>query len=316
MERLLKPAILTAQPNSEGGQTIYKHWKKTFQNFLGEAPRSHEEVRSKSLEILQNYVNGEVFQLIDGCGTHDEAIQKLDDFYITKKSELFSRYKLTSRKQQPSESLEQYIQALELLARNCTFESVTSAEYKAEALLSAFILGVASPEICKRILEKDMVVYTEALSIARSIDLAHRNAQSISGAVDSTITTPSHPVTAALQSTCQVCHHSMEETSVMTTPEEVTAAMRRKCFFCGYEYHSRNRCPAKDKKCDKCGKMGHFSQVCKTNGRRNTVSGPSKLSGAMISQSFLQTTLQNDISYEDRYCNLTSDCKNPDVPLP
>ena len=38
----------------------------------------------------------------------------------------------------------------------------------------------------------------------------------------------------------------------------------KKCFFCGNDFHKRNDCPAKEAKCNSCGKMGHFRAVCKS----------------------------------------------------
>ena len=38
----------------------------------------------------------------------------------------------------------------------------------------------------------------------------------------------------------------------------------RTCCFCRLAYHLRNRCPAKEAKCFTCGKVGHFSKVCRS----------------------------------------------------
>jgi len=34
------------------------------------------------------------------------------------------------------------------------------------------------------------------------------------------------------------------------------------CLYCGYSYHDRRDCPARDKICYNCGKKGHFSRAC------------------------------------------------------
>jgi len=39
------------------------------------------------------------------------------------------------------------------------------------------------------------------------------------------------------------------------------------CMFCNNERHPRNLCPAKDKTCHNCNKIGHFSRAC-LNGKR------------------------------------------------
>jgi len=50
------------------------------------------------------------------------------------------------------------------------------------------------------------------------------------------------------------------------------AANHKLCFFCGRSYHLRIKCPAKNATCHKCGKSGHFSNVCK--GFSNITSKP------------------------------------------
>ena len=44
----------------------------------------------------------------------------------------------------------------------------------------------------------------------------------------------------------------------------------RQCYFCGDALHTggRKQCPAKDKRCHKCGKVGHFQKVCQSKERK------------------------------------------------
>ena len=35
------------------------------------------------------------------------------------------------------------------------------------------------------------------------------------------------------------------------------------CGFCGRSRHPREECPAKEKKCNNCGTVGHFSTKCR-----------------------------------------------------
>ena len=39
----------------------------------------------------------------------------------------------------------------------------------------------------------------------------------------------------------------------------------RQCFFCSRAYHKRRYCPAINSTCFSCGKIGHFSRVCRSN---------------------------------------------------
>lgn len=38
----------------------------------------------------------------------------------------------------------------------------------------------------------------------------------------------------------------------------------KKCAFCGYDQHSKTNCPAQGKTCNKCGRLNHLEQVCRS----------------------------------------------------
>ena len=51
--------------------------------------------------------------------------------------------------------------------------------------------------------------------------------------------------------------------------------MQVKCCFCGNCCHPRLKCPARDAVCNKCGRQGHFSKVCKSPKSVNNSTGTS-----------------------------------------
>lgn len=51
------------------------------------------------------------------------------------------------------------------------------------------------------------------------------------------------------------------------------APNRGKCGFCGNQPHQRDKCPAKDKECRTCSKMGHFASVCRSGSGKNRHQG-------------------------------------------
>lgn len=54
--------------------------------------------------------------------------------------------------------------------------------------------------------------------------------------------------------------------SVATHPQNSTYRQpTRNCYFCGRRAsHPQTRCPAYGKKCNKCGKLNHFANVCRS----------------------------------------------------
>ena len=55
-------------------------------------------------------------------------------------------------------------------------------------------------------------------------------------------------------------------------PEKPTKLKKVDCNCCGAPNWSRqHECPARGKKCAKCGKIGHFAKFCRTNKKGNHI---------------------------------------------
>ena len=52
--------------------------------------------------------------------------------------------------------MDNFVNRLMILAKDCSFEDVTAIEYKKESVLQSFISGLEDPFIRQRILEKDV----------------------------------------------------------------------------------------------------------------------------------------------------------------
>ena len=46
--------------------------------------------------------------------------------------------------------------------------------------------------------------------------------------------------------------------------KEEQSQSKEACGYCGRSKHPRADCPAKEKECNKCGKVGHFGNVCRS----------------------------------------------------
>ncbi|XP_069957120.1 uncharacterized protein [Cherax quadricarinatus] len=245
MERLLKPERLDCDPSLSTAAQEWKHWFKTFENFLGALPKEDLD----KLSLLINFA-------ISECNTYEDAIKTLKSQYIKPTNEIFAHYLLATRRQQIDESLEEYLQALKILGKDCHFQAVTAAQYCEESIRDAFISGLQSPIIRQRLLENKTLDLAAAFDQARALDSAQKNSEVYS------TTQPSRVVSAAIpdQDSCN---------EVTVEPASVTAAAGTVYFFCGFSRHPRPKCPAREAMCHKCHKKGHFPKVCHALKSRN-----------------------------------------------
>ena len=100
------------------------------------------------------------------------------DIYVKKKSYIFSRHLLQTRKQNQGESLDQYLQVLRILAKYCKLEAVTAIEYRDDTIRDSFINGLQSNYIRQRFFGvRELDLKTE-LKQARAMEMAHNLAGS------------------------------------------------------------------------------------------------------------------------------------------
>jgi RNase H-like domain found in reverse transcriptase/Integrase core domain/Reverse transcriptase (RNA-dependent DNA polymerase)/Aspartyl protease len=252
MDRFLRPDRLDADPHASSAAQEFTHWFKTFENFLNVLP---PEGLNK-LSVLTNYVSPKIYGNIADCTTYDAAIDALKALYVKPPNEIFARHCLATRRQKAGESLDEYLQALKSLSKDCNFKNVTAAQYQEEAIRDAFISGLQSLLIRQRLLENRTLDLATMFDQARALDTAQKNSELYSTSLESSIV-------------AGVSKSSDENLSRDEAPP-TAAAVDGKCFFCGYSKHPRSKCPAREATCNKCQKKGHYAKVCRSSSSQSS----------------------------------------------
>ena len=168
----MKPSKLNVDPNSAKATKHFKHWLKTFTNFVTRclaAPQADGVPKPNKLEILRAYISAEVYELIKDLDSYDTAIAKLKASFIKTQNVIFYRHQLATRKQKDGESLEEFLQALHVMSKDCSLRNVSAEEYRLDLVRDAFINGLASHHIRQRLLESNELTFDQAFNQARSL---------------------------------------------------------------------------------------------------------------------------------------------------
>ena len=174
MERVLRPDRFDTDPNSSAATQEWKHWHKTFSNYI-EAISSHDP---NKLNVLVNFLSPRIYAYISDCSTYETALETLSALYIKPKNEVFARHLLASRRQKPGETLDEFLQALKSLSADCNFKAVTAERHKEEFIRDAFISGLRSQQIRQRLLENKTLELSAAFDQARALDVAQQSLES------------------------------------------------------------------------------------------------------------------------------------------
>ncbi|KAI5721077.1 hypothetical protein M8J77_015726 [Diaphorina citri] len=146
MEKYLRPERFDVEPTSASADKEWLHWKKTFENFL-----SH----MKDATAADN-------------ATYTGALSALEALYVKPKNVIYARHCLATRQQNTGETVDQYLQVLKHISKDCKFEPVTAQLYKEEYIRDAFISGLSSARIRQRLLENTTLTLDEAFNQARA----------------------------------------------------------------------------------------------------------------------------------------------------
>ena len=177
MDKVLRPERFEADPSSNLAFKEWLHWGRTFVNFLSVLPAEGLD----KLSVLANYLSPTIFQHIEDSTDYDAAMEILESLFIRPKNEIFARHVLATRRQQVSETLDEYLQALKTLSKDCNFKNVMAAQYCEESIRDAFITGLQSNHIRQRLLENKTLALKTMFEQAMALELAMRSSESYTG---------------------------------------------------------------------------------------------------------------------------------------
>ncbi len=248
-------------------KTPFDAWEKLFQNYLlaiGGEEFSAERKRALLIHCLGTEGQRIYNTLPLTADTYNGSLQALKQFFSPKLNVVSERYRFRQRGQAVGESTDHYVAALRELVRTCAF-----GDMEHEMVRDQIVEKTCMPRIRERLLLEPELTLEKSLTIARQIEAAVADAKVIAEGESKHV--------SAIQKQTNV-NSRMQKSKQRSKPREDRRIKgQQQCYRCGSTHHLANdkSCPAKDCKCRMCGKIGHFSKVCKSSSKSvNEVSLP------------------------------------------
>ncbi|XP_070167571.1 uncharacterized protein [Polyergus mexicanus] len=168
--------------------------------------------------------------------------ERFDGFFNGRKNIIYERAKFNMKVQSPRESMEDFITDLCKLADSCEYEN-----FREQLIRDRIVVGVADCRLSERLQLIDGLDYKKAVEVARSYEAVQKQNQLLRSEVAGAGT---------------VVNRVQKKSNVR---KEKTYSTPWKCFGCGSDKkHAKKACPARNTKCNKCIKVGHWAKVCKS----------------------------------------------------
>ena len=149
MDKALRPERFGVIPDTPTAAKEFKHWLKTFDYYCEALPQDG----LNKLRVLTNFVSPAIYDYFSDCTDYDAAVQLLTNIYVKPTNTIFARHLLANRRQQAGESIDQFLQALKFLSKDCQFTMVDAKTHTGESIRDAFITGIQSNTIRQCLLE-------------------------------------------------------------------------------------------------------------------------------------------------------------------
>ena len=308
MDKYLRPSRFDCDPNASGADKQYKHWLKTFQNFVctlrvetnqTSAPSQEGASATTTLDELKlnTLVN---YEYIADSVTYDEAITALTKIYVKPVNEIYARYKLSSCRQSEGDTIDTFIQNLHSLSKDCNFQAVSAEQHRQEAVRGAFISGIRSQEIRQKLLENDAASMAEVFKQARTLHTAHLNAAQYSNASTYTSCAMNQQDSSNRRGSNESLLQDESFEAISAAARANSANQAESCGYCGFPSHQkRNQCPANKYKCKLCKKVGHWERVCRSAENRQPEHAPRNNTVASVWPTLATTQHSSNSSSEN-----------------
>ena len=250
--------------------TVGTRWKKWLARFNNLLTAMNATNNSRKKALLLHFAGEEVFDIYEsftaeqqgGADSFDRTVQSLNAYFSPKKNIDFETFKFRQCKQQEGETIESYNTRLRLLAANCDFQD-PDREIKTQILQ-----GCNSARLRRRALRENDMTLTKLIETARALEISDIQAKTIEEGSQSVNAVRHHHEERRYSTKSAPSHKSAQRGSSHHHQHRLNQQHQLSCGWCGTGQHSRDKCPAKDKVCSSCSKMGHFAKVCRSKDKR------------------------------------------------
>ena len=251
MANVQPPSCFWPSTISQPFAASWFQWKTSFVDYIGlldEFSTTLPLSENSKLKLLRHNLGDEGQKLFDALDLRTspslaDAFTALDRSWGTHSNVFTCRFKFSQLRQEPGETLENFITRLMQGIRFCDYSTIPQKKFERTLLTQQLIVGISDNSIRECLLSED----SSKLTWERCCDIAR----------------------AKVDARQQNKLFSVESPTVHLSKLQVDTSQTSRtsrCFRCGSISHRANypQCPARNCECRKCGKRAHFAKCCRS----------------------------------------------------
>ena len=248
-----------------------EEWPRWIQRF--ERFRQASGLCEKSQEIQVNtliYVMGdEADDILSSLGLSEEqklqyesVQQAFQNHFIKKRNPIYKRAKFNQRRQEEEESVDSFVTALYGLAKHCDYGGLHD-----QMIRDRLVVGLRDAVLSEKLQMDPDLSLQKAISTARQSEAVKMQQSVVRGDSRTNV-----DAIRAKQHYVKPKPQPKKGQPKAPNPHTRVELPQKTCIRCGRApFHSRDFCPARNAKCHKCKKTGHFQLQCRMKSVRTVL---------------------------------------------
>lgn len=247
-----KPLILDGHSANN-----WKQWIRQYQWFEI-ATNTTQKPQNVQVATFMSSIGSEALVIFDTFGCSEADLASLDvikarfaQYFTPKVNITYERYKFNSMVQQDGEKFDDFLTKIKSQGAKCDFGAVFDS-----LLRDKIIVGIRSEVVREQLLADDQESTLDRVTQrCRASELASLQLRDLKGE------------SASIHAIKKQNNHPRKDPSASRSSKSDTFDCKR----CGRK-HGPKACPAYKKKCVKCNREGHFAEMCRSEGDKNSKS--------------------------------------------
>lgn len=233
-----------------------ENFKKFYQSFELYLVATEKDQKADTVKtaLLLNTIGSEGIEIYNTFrltstqkSDYKVVVNEFKKYCAPRKNRTYERFVFNSRNQQVDEPFDKFFGDLKKLIQSCEY-----ADQEDTLLVDRIILGTNDLKVQEKLLNIQNVTLETAVETCRNYEATRRHLQNVRNKEEAAVDVVRR----------QKRHNKQKEERGQASTEE-NSGKHFKCNKCD-KVHGYRECAAYGKTCYKCGKMNHFSNVCKT----------------------------------------------------